>query len=106
MRTEYHKLVRDRIPELIERDGKSYEVRVLDEASYRDALRKKVVEEAGEIAEAPESDLPKEIADLYEVLDGLINAYGLSTEDIRELQAKRRQDRGGFDGRLELLWVE
>ena len=39
MRKDYHKLVRDRIPEIIERDRKAFEVRVLDEAAYRDAGR-------------------------------------------------------------------
>lgn len=65
MRKDYHKLVRDRIPEIIEeiieREGKAFEVRVLDEAVYRETLRRKVVEEAPEIADAPEEELAKEI---------------------------------------------
>ncbi len=80
MRKVYHKLVRDRIPEIIEEEGKAFEVRVLDEAAYRDALRQKVVEEAREIADAPEEELAKEIGDLYEVLEAVVAAYGLSGE--------------------------
>lgn len=72
MRKEYHKLVRERIPEIIEGEGKTFEVQVLDEGAYREALRQKVVEEAQEIAEAPEEELAKEIGDLYEVLNALI----------------------------------
>ena len=40
MRKEYHKLVRDRIPEIIEGEGEAFEVRVLDEAAYREALHR------------------------------------------------------------------
>lgn len=106
MRKEYHKLVRDRIPEIIEGEGKAFEVRVLDEAACRQALRRKVVEEARVIAEAPEEEPAREIPDLYEVLDAVVSAYGLSGEVIRAVQARRRRKRGGFDGRVELLWVE
>lgn len=106
MRKEYYKLVRDRIPEIIEREGKEFEVRVLDEAEYREALRRKVVEEATEIKTAPDSDLIKEIGDLYEVLDALIATYDLDPDVIHVHRARRRAERGGFEKQLELLWVE
>lgn len=96
MRKEYHKLVRDRIPETIQWDGRSCEVRVLVEEAYLEALRKKVVEEAREVAAASEAELVKEIGDVYEVLDVLTTAFGRSFEAIRVVQADRRSDRGGF----------
>ena len=42
----YEKLVRDRIPEIMEREGIRYEIEVLTEELYWEALRKKLVEEA------------------------------------------------------------
>ena len=52
MRKHYNKLVRDRIPEIIARDGRDYEVATMSEEDYRKALRTKLVEEAEEAAEA------------------------------------------------------
>ena len=50
MKKEYHKLVRDRIPEIIRKSGNECEFVILSEAEYRQALRQKLIEEAGEAA--------------------------------------------------------
>ena len=52
MPTPYRKLVRDRIPEIIQAGGRHPVTRVLDESGYRQALLDKLVEEAGEAASA------------------------------------------------------
>ena len=101
----YDKLVRDRIPEIIRDDGKTYEVEQMNRADYLEALRAKVVEEAAEVVEADEDDLAKEIADLREVLDALEEAAGLDPGEVARLQERRRAERGGFEERLRLLWV-
>jgi predicted house-cleaning noncanonical NTP pyrophosphatase (MazG superfamily) len=105
MPTVYNKLIRDRIPEIIQSDGKKFETEILSELEFRKALRQKLIEEAQEAAEADSDELSKEIADLYEVIDAIINAYGLDQNAILELQNQRRQERGGFERRLRLLWV-
>jgi predicted house-cleaning noncanonical NTP pyrophosphatase (MazG superfamily) len=48
MRVAHHKLVRDQIPQIIAADGGRPVTRVLDQASYRAALRAKLLEEARE----------------------------------------------------------
>ena len=48
MRVTYNKLVRDRIPEMIEADGHHAVTRILDRPSYRAALLAKLSEEARE----------------------------------------------------------
>ena len=73
---------------------------------FRRALRDKLVEEAREAANASEDDLLTELADVEEVLDALLAAYGLTQEDVRRLQDGRRVERGGFTQRLRLLWTE
>ena len=55
-----------------------------------------MVEEAREIAAASEAELVKEIGDVYEVLDALIAAFGLSVDDIRAVQERRRGEREGL----------
>lgn len=106
MRKEYNKLVRDRIPEILQQNGLAYQVATLLETEYRKALRQKLIEEAQEASEASESDLAVEIADLYEVIDALMVTYGIQREAVVAEQLKRRTERGSFEKRLKLLWTE
>ncbi len=96
------KLVRDRIPEIIRQSGKTCLTKALSPADYRVALSAKLLEEVQE-AIAPEADLPLELADVCEVLDAIVEAYGLNWQEIRRLQAERRRQRGGFAARI---WLE
>ena len=106
-RRVYDKLVRDLIPEIVQRNGHACAVELLhDDQAFRRALRDKLVEEAREAAAAPDEDLATELADLQEVIDALIDAYGLTQEAVRNLQHRRREERGRFSQRLRLLWTE
>lgn len=103
---QYSKLVRDRIPELIMRDGKTAVTHQADQAEYVRRLLDKLIEEATELKEAKTTDHQKEeLADVREVLGAIQSALGFLETDIDEIQASKRQERGGFKGRiiLELL---
>jgi predicted house-cleaning noncanonical NTP pyrophosphatase (MazG superfamily) len=103
MEKEYHKLVRDRIPDIIRESGNECETAVLSDEEYRQALRQKLIEEATEVAEACRDELVGELADLYEVIDALMISYGISGDRILNAQAKRRENRGGFTQKIMLL---
>jgi len=75
MKIEYNKLIRDRIPEIIEESGLQYQTEMLTEEKYRDALFAKLIEEAQEVATAPPDSLVAELADLYEVIDTILEVY-------------------------------
>lgn len=102
----HRKLVRDRIPEIIQADGRHTVTSVLDEAAYRQALLDKLIEEAGEAACASTADLPGELADVLEVLRALTAAAGMSWETLLTLADDKRNHRGGFDGKIFLESVE
>ena len=106
MRLDYHKLVRDGIPRIIAADGGRPVTRVLDHAGYRAALRTKLMEEAGEAQAAPDGQLRSELADVLEVLQALAAACGMSWEDVVAEAARKRGERGGFDQRIFLEYVE
>jgi predicted house-cleaning noncanonical NTP pyrophosphatase (MazG superfamily) len=106
MRIHHNKLVRDRIPEIIAAEGRGYATEIMGDGEYRQALLEKLVEEAREAAEAEPDDLMKELADLYEVIDVVLVAFDLDKDAILALQQKRRDERGGFEGRIKLLWTE
>jgi predicted house-cleaning noncanonical NTP pyrophosphatase (MazG superfamily) len=106
VRREYDKLIRDRVPEVIAADGKTYEIKVMGEQEYLQALLTKLVEEAEEAAAATPDNRVTELADVLEVLEAICGAEGVELATVRAMKAQRREQRGGFDKRLKLLWTE
>jgi predicted house-cleaning noncanonical NTP pyrophosphatase (MazG superfamily) len=106
MRVAYNKLIRDRIPQIIEAGGGRPVTRVLDEASYHTALLAKLVEEAQEASAAAAEDLPAELADVFEVLQALTRAASITWNQLLTLAASKRSQRGGFEQRLFLEYVD
>lgn len=106
MRVAYNKLVRDKIPEIIQSDGRRAVTRVLDERSYRAALLAKLLEEANEAQEAPADDLPSELADVLEVIHALLTGLDMTWDQLADLADSKRTQRGGFQDRLFLEYVE
>lgn len=106
MRVTYNKLIRDRIPEIIEADGHRAVTRTLDDADYRSALLVKLVEEASEAANAPADELAGELADVWEVLDALLATLPMTRRELEALAVAKRDKRGGFDGRIFLEYTE
>ena len=106
MQITYSKLVRDRIPEIIQADGHRAVTRVLDEESYRVALLEKLTEEAHEARQAPAGQLAGELADVLEVLRAISEANGLSWDHILEIATRKRTERGAFDNRIFLEYVD
>ena len=106
MRRDYNKLVRDRIPEIIQASGKRCSIETMSEPEYRQALLEKLVEEALEARQASPEELVTELADLHEVLVALMAAWQIAPKHVQQVQRQRRAERGGFDQRLKLLWTE
>ncbi|MDE0099926.1 MAG: nucleoside triphosphate pyrophosphohydrolase [Truepera sp.] len=106
MRQCYEKLVRDRIPEIMEREGIRYEIEVLTEELYWEALRKKLVEEAHEVATAGPDELIHELADVHEVLEALQASHGITPDEVDALRKRRREERGGFARKIFLRWTD
>jgi predicted house-cleaning noncanonical NTP pyrophosphatase (MazG superfamily) len=103
----FHKLVRDRIPEIIKADGGIPKIRILSEQEYRIELLKKLVEEAEEVLNSGSmEELIKEIGDVYEVIEALVEANELDPEEISRIKAERRLKRGAFEQRIFLEEVE
>ncbi|MCC2631340.1 MAG: phosphoribosyl-ATP pyrophosphohydrolase [Patescibacteria group bacterium] len=98
----HHKLVRDKIPQMIEADGQVAVVRVLDEKEYEDALNKKLLEEAAEFAADPSAE---EAADVLEILGACLAMQGISREQVEAVRLQKREERGGFDKRIYLMEV-
>ena len=99
----YNKLVRDKIPEIIEDDGKTCKTRILSDEEYIASLETKLNEEG---AEYQEDKNLEEMADVLEVLQAICIARGYSLEELEELRAKKASERGGFADKIFLEYVE
>ena len=95
----YDKLVRDRIPEIIENSGNHCEVEVVSDEIALEYLYKKLNEEVGELLEDKNLE---EIADVVEVLFAIGKKYGYSEEDILSKRCKKREKSGGFEDNIIL----
>jgi predicted house-cleaning noncanonical NTP pyrophosphatase (MazG superfamily) len=102
----YNKLVRDKIPHIIESSGKTCVVIVLDEHEFANALRTKMKEELNEFLEAKSVDEQlTELADMVEVIYGFLENEGISVEDFEKKRQLKKEQRGGFEEKLLLVSV-
>lgn len=99
----YHKLVRDRIPEIIEADGKTCVCETLSNKDYISLLDQKLNEE---LAEYQESKSLEELADLLEVIQAIVKARGWTVEDLERVRADKATKRGGFEKKILLREVQ
>ncbi|MFS2171489.1 nucleoside triphosphate pyrophosphohydrolase [Priestia megaterium] len=100
----YNKLVRDKIPAIIEQSGKTFKSRVLQREEYQNELIKKAKEELREYIEAPtHQDAIEELADLLEVMQALAAVHGATPEQLEKVREEKARERGKFDDRVYLV---
>ncbi|MEL1135562.1 nucleoside triphosphate pyrophosphohydrolase [Desulfitobacterium sp. THU1] len=98
----YNKLVRDRIPEIIESSGKAAITEILDDVTYKRLLDAKLVEE---LQEYQESDSIEELADLVEVIYAILRYKEVSLGDFNSIRQNKAEERGSFQKRILLVEV-
>ena len=91
------KLVRDRIPEIIQEDGKTPIIRIMDEEEYVRELDLKLCEE---VEEYRADGSIEEMADVLEVLQAICIARGYTLQQLEEVRRKKAAERGGFKKRI------
>lgn len=102
---ELPKLVRDNIPELYQkRTGKMANIKFAEnDKEYLEFLVKKIAEEAMEVKYSLEhNNLQEELADVYEVIDAILELKNWTQEDVKKVQALKREKNGGFEKRIIL----
>jgi len=99
----YNKLVRDKIPEIIEAEGKTLKTRILNNEEYLQALIIKLGEEFDEFKQ--DSNI-EELADLQEVILALADALNIKHSDLAKALSEKTLKRGAFKKRIFLESVE
>jgi len=95
----YNKLVRDKIPEILERMGKKPACHTASADEYEERLWEKLTEEIGEFKEVP---CDEEMADILEVMGAIIEHYGLDPYEVETAQQTKSGARGSFKQRIIL----
>ena len=96
----YHKLVRDRIPEIIEASGTECHIEILSDEEYLKMIDAKLDEE---LAEYHQDQNLEELADLLEVIRAATLARGYTLEELEAVRAAKTEKRGGFEKKILLV---
>jgi len=99
----YNKLVRDKIPEIIESNNEKPVTRILSDEEAIKYLNAKLLEETNEYL-ADENI--EELADILEVFHGILKAKNIKFEDVENIRIQKKNKRGGFDKKIFLEYVE
>lgn len=106
----FEKLVRDKIlPRTIDDPEVLHvEYQQLEGVGRAAALIKKIHEEADEIPalEAPDADAKAELADVRAVVKALQKQWGISDEELDEIEAAKTEKNGGFDNGDYIEYVD
>ena len=105
-RKKYYKLIRDRIPDIIERQGRHCTVRQPEsEEELRMLLKAKIIEEVEELWESP---CAEEAADVMEVLRATCTYFNINWRQVMSARMEKGAARGGFEQRLilEEVWSD
>jgi predicted house-cleaning noncanonical NTP pyrophosphatase (MazG superfamily) len=99
---KYNKLVRDRIPEIIESTGKTCVTEILSDEEYLRMVDAKLDEE---LVEYHKDQNIEELADLMEVIQACAVARGYTLEQLEQVRAEKAAERGGFEKKILLKEV-
>lgn len=95
----YNKLVRDKIPEIITKDNKKAVTKILNDEDYLIELNRKIQEE---VKEYLESNGIEELADIVEVIYGILEVKNISIEEFENVRKSKVQKRGAFKEKIFL----
>ena len=95
----YNKLVRDKIPEIMIKNGAKPVIKVLNNEEYLKELNKKLLEEVHEYLE---DNNIEELADIQEVLLAILNAKNIKREELEEIRNAKVLKRGAFTKKIFL----
>ena len=98
----YRKLVRDKIPDIIRKNGEMPSIRILSPIEYKIELERKLLEECREVISAKDDERLEELADLLEIMIALGGIEGKTFEDIIKVCEHKRLERGSFNDRIYL----
>lgn len=91
---EINKLIRDKIPELLDKKNVSYEIKTVPPDEEKDYVIKKIKEEVDELLDSEDI---WEVWDVLEILRKFCKIKWYSWEDVERKRLDKLAERGWFD---------
>lgn len=105
----YNKLVRDKLPEIFEKEGKSCVLENIDGEEFAKALMDNFDEEVALFKESfqqeDDENAVKKIADIVEVLYAVLDLIGVEQSSFEKIRNAEKTKFGGFENRVFLKEV-
>ena len=93
----YNKLVRDKIPQVIRKNGGDFKIKKLSNKEFEKELIRKVGEEASGLLSAKDkSGLIPELADVLDVIEEIKRLKSITNQEIKRAQIVAYDKKGGF----------
>lgn len=101
---EYNKLVRDKIPEIIESNNEKAIYRYLSDNEFKEYLKLKLSEELNEILSSKNNiETLEEVADLLEVIKFYLKVHNYALEDALNMCEIKNEKKGSFNKKILLI---
>ncbi len=97
---EHNKAIRDKIPEIIQKDDYTCHVETLSDEQFLIEIEKKLSEE---VAEYQNNKNPDELADILEVIYRIAEIKGISKDELEKIRIKKVDEKGSFKKNLFLM---
>ena len=97
---KFNKVIRDKIPEIIQKDGQTCNIQILSDEKFMVEIEKKLFEE---VTEYQNDKNPEELSDILEVIYRIAQLRGISKEELEKIRIKKLQNKGGFEKNLFLI---
>lgn len=104
MEKVFNKLVRDKVPEIIEKEGLYTLTKTLDKKELNKALNEKILEEANEVINATTKEsIKEELADLLEVIYAKAKACDIDIKEVEKCRISKKDAKGTFSDGIFLI---
>ena len=98
-----NKLVRDKIPEIIQKSGGIPVIETASDENYRKLLHHKLREEVEEYIESKEIE---EVADILEIIYALADQHNISIDELEKIRNDKVKKNGAFKKKIVLIEVK
>lgn len=103
----YHKLIRDKIPDVMRKNGAAFKIKRLGKKAFVQALLTKVGEEASALpGQTKKSEIISELADTLDVIRAIQKVLKIPDREILKAQKAALKRKGWFDKKIFLFWSE
>lgn len=104
---QFNKIVRDKIPEIIAKQGKKLRFKTLIGCELKQALKDKLIEEVQELIKAETKEqIIEEMADVMDVLTTIRFAHSIKYYEVEDARSKKGFEKGRFINGYYLETVE